>query len=105
MENRLKAREAFEKAFFPRSAGYWEAEPVVRLVFDGLFERRLARRRGRGDEGVADPEYRAETAWGLFLKCFLDVKAELPAWVDFSSPEFTAAFLAQLPTWVGDERE
>jgi hypothetical protein len=105
MKDRLEAREAFETAFFRRSAGYWEVEPVVRLVFDGLFQRRLARRRGRGDEGVTNPKYRAHTAWGLFLKCFLDVKAELPDWIEFSSPEFTGAFLAKLPIWIGDERE
>lgn len=103
MKDRVKAREAFEKTFFPRSSGYWEVETVVRLVFDGLYDRRLARRAGRGDPGVTDPEYRAKTARGLFLKCFLDVKDELPAWVKFSSPEFTAAFLAKVPIWVGAE--
>lgn len=105
MESRVEAREAFEKLFFRRSRGYWEVEDVVRLVFDGLFGRRLARRRAQGDPGTADPEYRAKAARGLFLKCFLDVKDELPGWVEFSSPEFTAAFLAKVPVWVGDERK
>lgn len=105
MEARLRAREAFEKLFFPRSRGYWEVEDVVRLVFDGLFQRRLARRRAQGDSGIPDPEYRAKAARGLFLKCFLDVKEELPGWVQFSSPEFTAAFLGRVPIWVGDERK
>jgi transcriptional regulator with XRE-family HTH domain len=105
MKDRVEAREAFEKAFFPRSQGYWEVEDVVRLVFDGLFDRRLARRRGQGDPGVAHPEYRANAARGLFLKCFLDVKDELPGWVEFSSPEFTAAFLEKVSIWIGDERK
>jgi hypothetical protein len=78
-------------------------DTLVRLIFDGLFDRRLARRSGRGYPGVQDPEYRAKTARTLFLKCFLDVKAELPAWVQFSSQEFTSAFLARVPEWVADE--
>ncbi|MBT8397221.1 MAG: hypothetical protein HKO65_10450 [Gemmatimonadetes bacterium] len=101
---RLEARMAFDEVFFPRSGGYKEAEPIVQTIFGDLLSRRLRRRRKRGDRGPAYPLYRAETARGLYLKCFLDVIDELPIGTAFSSPRFTSAFLSRVPGWVEDER-
>jgi transcriptional regulator with XRE-family HTH domain len=100
---RFQARTAFEEHFFRRSEGYLEAEPVVRRLFAELLSRRLARRRTRGDRGPSDPEYRAKTARGLYLKCFLDVADELPDGTAFSSPVFTGAFLFRVSGWMRDE--
>ncbi|MGD2123398.1 MAG: hypothetical protein PVJ76_16720 [Gemmatimonadota bacterium] len=101
--NRLQARVAFETHFFPRSRGYLEASPTVRWVFHDLLSRRLARRRARGDRGPSDPEYRAKTARGLYLKCFLDVADDLGEGVAYASKEFSAAFLSRVPRWMKDE--
>lgn len=100
---RLQARVAFETHFFPRSEGYFEASPTVRSIFHELLSRRLARRRARGDRGPSDPEYRAKTARGLYLKCFLDVSDDLPRGVAYSSLEFTTAFLSRVSGWMEDE--
>jgi hypothetical protein len=100
---RAEARLAFEELFFPRSEGYSEAEPIVRLIFEDLLSRRLARRRNRGDRGPSYPIYRAKTARSLYLKCFLDVQDDLPTGTRFSSPEFTSAFLYRVAGWVKDE--
>ena len=105
LAKRLEARQAFEVGFFPQAKGYEEAEEVVRLVFHELLHKRLERRRNRGDRGPSDPAYRADTARGLYLKCFLDVKVELPDWVPFSSPDFTEAFLPRVRRWIEDEKE
>ena len=101
---RLEARETFEAIFHRRSGGFLEADPTVRLIFKELLSRRFARRRNQGDRGPADPAYRADTAWNLYLKCFLDVKEELPPDTAFSSPEFTGAFLSRVAGWMEDER-
>jgi len=100
---RALAREAFQVHFFRRSKGFEEADATVRLVFQELLGRRLARRRNRGDRGPSDPEYRANTARSLFLKCFLDVRADLPAGTLFSSSAFSAAFLSKVAVWIEDE--
>ncbi len=101
---RSQARLAFDELFFPRSGGYMEAQPIVRSVFDHLLSRRLRRRRNRGDRGPTNPAYRAKTARGLYLKCFLDVQDDLPPETLFSSPAFTSAFLSRVAGWVADER-
>jgi len=101
---RLEARMAFEEAFSRRSGGFEEADPTVRLIFQELLARRLARRRNRGDRRPADATYRAGTARSLYLKCFMDVKEELPQGADFSSPEFTAVFLGRVAEWLEEER-
>lgn len=101
---RLEARKVFEEAFLRPCEGFSEAEPLVRLVFQDLLERRLARRRNRGDRSPADPAYRASTARGLYLKCFLDVMHDLPPGTEFSSPEFTTAFSSRVGAWLEDER-
>jgi hypothetical protein len=103
LKKRLEARLAFLEFFLGRARGYHEAEPVVRLIFHELLSRRLERRRNRGDRGPADPEYRAKTARGLYLKCFLDVMDELPQKTEFSSPTFTSAFLSGVGRWIEDE--
>jgi len=100
---RAAARDAFQVHFFSRSKGFEESKATVRLIFQELLEKRLARRRDRGDRGPSDPVYRANTARSLYLKCFLDVSADLPAETTFSSPAFTAAFLSKVPVWVQDE--
>jgi transcriptional regulator with XRE-family HTH domain len=100
---RREARSVFQELFLARSGGFQEAEPVVKAVFQELLSARLARRRSRGDRGPSDPSYRAETARGLYLKCFLDLKAELPKGTEFSSPVFTAAFLGKVGGWFADE--
>jgi len=105
VEKRLEARLAFDEVFSRRSGGFEEADPTVRLVFQELLARRLARRRTRGDRGPADPTYRANTARSLYLKCFLDVRDDLPPGTRFSSPEFTAGFLGGVAKWMEDERE
>jgi hypothetical protein len=105
VSKRLEARVAFETHFFPRSEGYIEANPGVRSIFHELLSRRLARRRARGDRGPSDSEYRAKTARGLYLKCFLDVSDDLPQGVPYSSPEFTTAFLSRVSDWMEDETE
>jgi len=104
LEKRMEARRVFEELFSRRSEGFSEADPVVRLVFQELLARRLARRRNRGDRGPADPAYRAKTARSLYLKCFLDVRDELSPETNFSSPEFTEAFLSRVSKWMEDER-
>jgi hypothetical protein len=103
VKRRLEARETFQELFSRRSGGFAEAEPAVQVLFTELLSRRLNRRRNRGDRGPADPAYRAETARGLYLKCFLDLAAELPDGTAFSSPAFTAAFLANVGEWFKDE--
>jgi len=100
---RLDARMAFGEAFGARSSGFEEADPMVRLIFQELLARRLARRRDRGDRGPAEATYRASTARNLYLKCFLDVMEELPPGTEFSSPEFTRAFLCGVGKWLDDE--
>ena len=100
---RLEARSTFDEVFNRRSEGFHEADPIVRMIFQELLARRLARRRNRGDRGPADAGYRAETAWNLYLKCFLDVKEELPPGISFASPEFTAAFLSRVGRWLDYE--
>lgn len=102
---RHEARKAFDVLFYSRSEGFEEAEPTIRLIFQEILARRLSRRRGRGDRGPADPEYRAGTARSLYLKCFMDLKAELPPETSFSSPEFSSAFLEKVPQWLKDETE
>jgi transcriptional regulator with XRE-family HTH domain len=101
---RLEAREIFQEVFTRRSEGFEEADPIVRLIFQELLARRLARRRNMGDRGPAEAAYRAETARSLFLKCFLDVQADLPERTSFSSQAFTTAFLGKVGKWVEDER-
>lgn len=105
VEKRLEARVAFQELFLGDSEGFWEAEPVVRLIFLDILARRLARRRSRGDRGPSDPAYRAQAAKSLYLKCFLDVKADLPQWVTFESPDFTSAFLDRVGSWLEDEED
>ncbi|TFH58984.1 MAG: XRE family transcriptional regulator [Gemmatimonadales bacterium] len=102
---RMEARTAFEVVFGGRSEGFEEADPTVRLIFQLLLARRLARRRNRGDRGPADAVYRADTARNLYLKCFLDVMAELPSETTYASPEFTDAFLGRVARWLADEQE
>ena len=100
---RHEARRVFQELFYARSVGFEEAEPTIRLIFQEILARRLSRRRSRGDRGPADPGYRADTARGLYLKCFMDLKADLPPGTSFSSPEFSAAFLGKVPGWLEDE--
>jgi transcriptional regulator with XRE-family HTH domain len=102
---RLQARRIFQEAFLGRAQGFHEAQEVVRRVFQEILARRLDRRRSHGERGVGDPAYRASTAWSLYLKCFLDVSAELPSETRFSSADFTEAFLARVPGWLEDEKE
>jgi len=104
-QKRLEARGSFQEHFLGPSEGFLEAEPLVRGIFQELLARRLTRRRARGDRGPSDPAYRAKTARSLYLKCFLDVQAELPQGVTFSSPAFTVAFLARVGGWLSDEEE
>lgn len=104
VSGRLQARLAFQEVFGRRSQGYEDADLTVRLIFQDLLARRLARRRNLGDRGPSDPSYRAETARNLYLKCFLDVQAELPQGTSFSSEAFTAAFLSRVGAWLGDEQ-
>jgi len=103
LKRRREAQDAFQELFLERSPGYSQAEPVVQMVFKEILFRRLNRRRNRGDRGPADPAYRAETARGLYLKCFLDLAADLPEGTEFSSPDFTAAFMAKVGDWLRDE--
>lgn len=98
------ARKVFEEEFLSRSTGYGQADTIVQVVFKELLARRLARRRALGERSVSDASYRAKTAWGLYLKCFLDVVAGLPEGTGFSSPEFTDAFLARVGGWLDDEK-
>jgi hypothetical protein len=102
-QKRIEARGAFLVHFFRRCDGYEEAEAPVRTIFKELLARRLTRRRDRGDRGPSNPEYRAKTARSLFLKCFLDVLADLPQGTRVSSPTFTAAFLSRVAGWLEDE--
>jgi hypothetical protein len=101
---RRKARRVFEEEFLSRSSGFRQADPIVQVVFKELLARRLARRRALGERSVSEPSYRAQTAWGLYLKCFLDVMAGLPEGTRFSSPDFTDAFLARVGGWLDDEK-
>jgi transcriptional regulator with XRE-family HTH domain len=103
VRRRLEARQAFVETFFSRCPGFAESEPIVQRMFSHLLDLRLRRRRSRGDRGPALPEYRAETARGLYLKCFLDLAAETPEGTTFGSPAFTQAFLARMDRWLKDE--
>ena len=100
---RLRARRIFQESFLSRADGFAEADPVVRVAFVELLGRRLARRRAGGGRTASDAAYRASTAWGLYLKCFLDVMAELPSGTGYASREFTRAFLSRLAGWIEDE--
>jgi len=100
---RLRARRIFQEAFLSRADGFQATERSVAVLFKELLGRRLARRRAHGERAASDPAYRASTAWGLYLKCFLDLKAVLPPDTAFSDPAFTREFLGRFRGWMEDE--